>query len=94
VNFLLAFSALLLFSVKWDMGIAIDAFVRIQTAEPAPDNLAGNLIGLNPFHDYANWSSLIMAHRLNAMTTNRLDVERELKSIEMELKLQAGLATH
>ena len=94
VNFLLALSALLLFSVKWDMGLAIDAFVRIKTAPPPSDNLAGNLIGLNPFHDYANWTSLIMANRLNAMRPNGMDVEDELRSIETELKLQAGLATH
>lgn len=55
---LLALCALVLFVSDWDMNAAIAAFSRLLLA-PAPTDLTlGNVIGLNPFHEYAAWRIL------------------------------------
>lgn len=50
---LIAFSATLLFVSQWDLPLALRRFAAIHN-EPIPNDLtAGNVIGLNPFHDFA-----------------------------------------
>jgi hypothetical protein len=50
---LLAFTALLLFVSDWDENAALARFARILVAPEPDDQTLGNVIGLNPFHDFA-----------------------------------------
>lgn len=50
---LLAFTATLLFASNWDEGEALARFARILAAADSEDQTLGNVIGLNPFHDFA-----------------------------------------
>lgn len=60
----LAFAALLLSIENWDLARATS--VLIQTANsPRPTDLTlGNVIGLNPFHDYSAWRMVELASRV------------------------------
>ncbi|RVG20025.1 hypothetical protein CN233_35615 [Sinorhizobium meliloti] len=50
---LLALCALMLFVSDWDLNIAIGKFAKLLNAPEPADFSHGNVIGLNPFHDYA-----------------------------------------
>jgi hypothetical protein len=54
-NALLAFCALLLYVTQWKFESAIALMGAIMQSPEPKDLLAGNIIGLNPFHDYAAW---------------------------------------
>lgn len=83
---LLALCALVLFVSDWDMNDAIATFSRLLLA-PAPSDLwLGNVIGLNPFHEYAAWRFLILSGRVAAASHNGLDYERQLASTEAALR--------
>lgn len=58
---ILALCALILFVSNWDLNAAIGKFAQML-ATPNPSNeLLGNVIGLNPYHDYAAWQMVILA---------------------------------
>lgn len=63
-NSLLAFASLLLFVNDWDMQRAISLFAKIAKDESAVDTSLGNVIGLNPFHDYGAWEMLLRLQEL------------------------------
>lgn len=54
----LAFAALLLFIAEWSVDKAAALFGRIAAAVPASSQTLGNVIGLNPWHDFAAWRGL------------------------------------
>ncbi|MCC8962251.1 hypothetical protein H8A95_07940 [Bradyrhizobium sp. Pear76] len=85
---LLALCALVLFVSNWEMNTAIAAFSRLLLA-PAPRDLTlGNVIGLNPFHDYAAWRILILSAQVAAKSPNGLDYDRQLAATEAALREQ------
>ncbi|RUU97332.1 hypothetical protein EOA79_25125 [Mesorhizobium sp. M1A.F.Ca.IN.020.03.2.1] len=85
---LLALCALVLFISDWDMNAAIAAFAKLLSA-PAPSNLTlGNLIGLNPFHEYAAWRLVVVSAEIAAQSPNGLDYDRQLASTEAALREQ------
>ncbi|UPJ76831.1 hypothetical protein [Bradyrhizobium sp. 187] len=83
---LLALCALVLFVSDWDMNAAIAAFSRLLLA-PAPTDLTvGNVIGLNPFHEYAAWRILILSAQVAAKSLDGLDYDRQLAATEAALR--------
>lgn len=55
---LMAFTALLLFLSNWNPNQAAALFARIAGYKGDVDQSLGNVMGLNPFHDYEAWSAL------------------------------------
>lgn len=70
---LLAFSALLLYVAHWKIESAIALMGSIMQSPEPKDLLAGNIIGLNPFHDHAAWKLIrdasVMSERLSVLPT-------------------------
>jgi hypothetical protein len=61
-------------------------------AAPAPADLTlGNVIGLNPFHDYDSWRFIIDAQVIAAKSPNGFDYPGQLKKIEARLREQHRL---
>lgn len=86
----LAFSALLLFGRDWDMGKAIVDFARISPVVGSADPQLGNVMGLNPFHDYEAWVILRKLQDLNIQVPDEIDIKAERIAMEMELRAKFG----
>lgn len=82
----LALSALLLFVNSWDLGRAISTFASISTSASHADRSLGNVMGLNPFHDYEAWSKLKQIQDLGIALPEDSDLRAERKKIEEELR--------
>ncbi|KRP47810.1 hypothetical protein TU75_18520 [Pseudomonas poae] len=54
----MAFTALLLFLSNWDLSQAASLLARIAGFRGQINPSLGNVMGLNPFHDYEAWSAL------------------------------------
>jgi hypothetical protein len=83
---LLALSALLLFVNEWQIGSAIHLFARISASVGQADPALGNVMGLNPFHDYAAWKTLKQLQELQIDLPDNFDVQQEKRNIEKELR--------
>jgi hypothetical protein len=86
----LAFSALLLFGRDWDIGKAIADFARISPAVGAADQQLGNVMGLNPFHDYEAWAVLKKMQDLNIQVPDEIAIKAERIAIDVELRAKFG----
>jgi len=85
---LLALSALLLFLCDWDLQRASVLFCRLKTVPPVPDGLDGNLIGLNPFHDYPAWQVISAARRIVSIRTDDRPVSDQIAEVKTEMLAQ------
>lgn len=85
---LLALCALVLFVSNWDMNTAIAAFSRLLLAPVPSDLTLGNVMGLNPFHEYAAWRILILSAQVAAASPGSLDYDRQLAATEAALREQ------
>jgi hypothetical protein len=85
---LLALCALVLFVSDWDMNAAIVAFARLLSAPEPRDVALGNVIGLNPFHEYGAWRLVTASAEVAAKSPNGLDYAARLTSIEAALREQ------
>lgn len=83
---LLALCALMLFVSDWDLNVAIGKFAKLLNAPEPADFSHGNVIGLNPFHDYAAWRLIILASEVAAKSSAGIDYAAQLKSIESRLQ--------
>ncbi|WP_457662624.1 hypothetical protein [Sinorhizobium medicae] len=83
---LLALCALMLFVSDWDLNIAIGKFAKLLNAPEPADFSHGNVIGLNPFHDYAAWRLIILASEVAAKSSAGIDYAAQLLSIESRLQ--------
>lgn len=83
---LLALCALVLFVSNWDMNAAIIAFSRLLSAPSPSDLTLGNVIGLNPFHEYAVWRIVTISAQVAAKSPNGLDYDRQLAATEAALR--------
>ncbi len=83
---LLALSALLLFASDWNEAAAIRMFVAILASPTPPDLTLGNVIGLNPFHDYPAWKAVQLASSIPADRPGGFDFFAELRAIELKLR--------
>jgi hypothetical protein len=70
----------------WELNAAIDKFARILAAPEPTDLLLGNVIGLNPFHDYAAWQFVVLAQEVAQQPTGVRLYGDELMRIETELR--------
>lgn len=86
----LAFSALLLFGRNWDVGKAIADFARISPAVGTADPQLGNVMGLNPFHDYEAWVMLKKLQDLNIQVPDEIDIKAERIAMEVALRAKFG----
>lgn len=83
---LLALCALLLFVSDWKMNDAVGLFAKLLLAPSASDETLGNVMGLNPFHDYPAWETLALASELAPRSPSGLDYSALLDAIEVRLR--------
>lgn len=88
----LAFSALLLFGRDWDLGKAIADFSKISLTVGTADPKLGNVMGLNPFHDYEAWATLKKLQDLKIQVPDEIDIKTERIAMEEELRVKFGAA--
>lgn len=82
----LALSALILFANAWDLGRATNMFARISSSTGRADPDLGNVMGLNPFHDYEAWSKLKALQASGIVLPEQTDLNNELDRLEAELR--------
>ncbi len=82
----LALAALLLFVNNWNLGQAIATFARISASVGQADRSLGNVMGLNPFHDYEAWSKLRQIQDLGITLPASTDLRAERQQIEADLR--------
>jgi len=83
---LLAFCAVLLFKRTWNFDGAVRLLVDIINAPSASDQNLGNVIGLNPFHDYRGWSIIKAAIDFTGSESGQLNFESKLNDAVIALK--------
>lgn len=87
----LAFSALLLFIREWDISSSISDFARIVAALGSANQTLGNVMGLNPFHDYEAWTTLKHMQDLNIAVPENIDIKAERVAEDVALRQQYGV---
>lgn len=90
-KYLMAFASLLLFISDWEFNTAVGRFARIATSSAAVDESLGNVIGLNPLHDFDAWAMLIALQELPPFDLPTMDVKAEMEAGINETKRSAGL---
>lgn len=85
---LMAFAALLLYVSDWDINDAISKLVIIVGAPQPIDINAGNIIGLNPFHDFTAWANIMQIKEIAESSNDGFDYDSQLKIIEQHLRDQ------
>jgi hypothetical protein len=85
---LLAFCSLLLSISDWSINSAIDKLVKITKAPAPNDLLLGNMIGLNPFHDYSAWRLIKLVKELEKDFDFEKSVEEKISETEALLKAE------
>ncbi len=70
------------------MNVAITKFAKLLSVPAPTDHTLGNVIGLNPFHEYAAWHLVVIAAELAANSPNGLDYSAQLTAIESQLREQ------
>ena len=86
----LALSALLMFVRDWDLDLASADFLKIAEAAGYSSQDLGNLMGLNPFHDFRAWQALKAVQEFNIEVPNYVDLKAERLVIEQELRAKFG----
>lgn len=87
----LAFCALLLFMRGWDMNLAIADFAKIAATAGHSSQELGNVMGLNPFHDYRAWTALKQLQDLHIAVPENTDIQSQRREMEAALRGQFGL---
>lgn len=82
----LALSALILFVNDWDMNRAVAVFAAIVRSVGHADQSLGNVMGLNPFHDYEAWGKLKQLQESGIPAPSEFDPSAERQRIEDELR--------
>jgi hypothetical protein len=83
---LLALCALVLFVADWDFDRAVEHFATILRAPEPTDWLQGNVIGLNPFHDYDVWRFVIAAQEVANHPFEVRNYQQELAIMEAHIR--------
>ncbi|MDZ5436841.1 hypothetical protein T3H00_29845 [Pseudomonas fluorescens] len=76
---LMAFTALLLFLSNWNLNQAAVLFARIAGYKGYVDQSLGNVMGLNPFHDYEAWSALKVIQEIPVSEITPYDLSHGMK---------------
>ncbi|MCT8951491.1 hypothetical protein MN546_03355 [Pseudomonas lundensis] len=88
---LLAFAALLLFISDWNLNAAVSQFALLATSQLQADDSLGNVMGLNPFHDFPAWAMLKRMQELPPFEIPSVSVKAEIDAWVVEAKQNAGL---
>ncbi|MDX4957826.1 hypothetical protein [Delftia acidovorans] len=91
VSSALAFSALLLFVRDWEVELALKDFSIIAARAGSSDTDLGNVMGLNPFHNYAAWKALKQVQEFKIIVPDYTDLKAERKTIDAEIRAMFGL---
>ncbi|MEX6664789.1 hypothetical protein [Pseudomonas sp. W2-17] len=91
IKYLLAFAALLLFMSDWELNTAVGKFARIVSASVPLDETLGNVMGLNPFHDFEAWAMLKTLQELSNIKVPAMTVKEELEAWITDARRRAGL---
>lgn len=83
---LLALSGLLLFKNDWDLGQASADFAVLAALPSAADGTEGNVMGLNPFHDYPAWEVIHEARKVAARRIDSRPVSEQIVEIEASMR--------
>lgn len=81
-----AFAALLLYVSSWEFDKAVLNLIKIVNAPTPIDMNAGNVIGLNPFHDLTAWSNLMKAKEIALHSHKGFDFDAQIEVIEQRLR--------
>lgn len=84
---MLAFAALLLFVSDWQMDDAIERFALSANAAAVADKNLGNVVGLNPFHEYEVLHALKGLEDLK-LEESEMTIQEEIDRKIAELKLK------
>lgn len=90
VSSVLALAALLMYVRDWDQGLAKADFMEIVDAAGSANPDLGNVIGLNPFHDFRAWQALKAVQEFGIHVTEYVDLKAERVAIEQELRAELG----
>lgn len=90
-KYLMAFAALLLFVSDWDLDVAVGRFAQIATSSVAVDESLGNVMGLNPFHDFSAWGTLKALQELPPVEIPSIEVKSEMDAWIVNIKRSVGL---
>ena len=90
-KYLLAFAALLLFISEWELNTAVGKLARIVSASVPLDETLGNVMGLNPFHDFEAWAMLKILRELSNIKVPALTVKKELEAWITDTRRRAGV---
>lgn len=86
---ILAFAALALYVENWDLDRAAALFGRVARQAADADGDLGNVMGLNPWHDYEAWRNLKVLQDLRlAIPDGVASPEEEILAIEAVLRRQ------
>ena len=91
IKYLLAFAALLLFISDWELNTAVGKLARIVSASVPLDETLGNVMGLNPFHDFEAWAMLKILRELSNIKVPALTVKKELEAWITDTRRRAGV---
>jgi hypothetical protein len=83
---LLALCSLLLFVSNWEPDEAEGLLKKLFEAPSATNDTLGNVMGLNPFHDYGAWEVLAIASELADRSPANLDLGKILEETEARLR--------
>lgn len=81
-----AFAALLLYVSSWEFDKAVLNLIKIEKAPTPIDMNAGNVIGLNPFHDITAWSNIMKAKEIALHSHKGFDFDAQIEVIEQRLR--------
>ncbi|MGN7104708.1 hypothetical protein ACTHR6_24065 [Ralstonia holmesii] len=79
---------MLLYKSDWDLQRASALYCRLKILPPLPNGLDGNLMGLNPFHDYPAWQVINSAQRVAEARTDARPVQQQIAGVKHELELR------
>jgi hypothetical protein len=91
-DIVLAFAALLLFAVGWNIESAILNLVKIVQSPNPTDINYGNVIGLNPFYDFEVWANITKVREFySKYNPDDIDYKTQIELIEIRLKKEYEL---
>ncbi|RMU22193.1 hypothetical protein ALP33_01200 [Pseudomonas amygdali pv. lachrymans] len=90
-KYLLAFAALLLFVSGWQPTAAADKFAKIVSNNMPVDQTLGNVMGLNPFHDFESWETLKLLQGLTDIEVPAMTIKQEQEAWIEDARRRAGL---
>lgn len=90
VSSVLALAALLMYVRDWNQDFAREDFMKIAGAAGSSNQELGNLMGLNPFHDFRAWQALKAIQEFGIHITEYVDLKAERIAIEQELRAKLG----